>query len=135
MRLSCIQQFLRSLTACVLATTMVVPPAALAQAHIVSPEEMQKEIVAASQAREKDRQAIVSFLSTHTAGKALKTAQLDINRVKTAVSSLSDDELNQLASRVGKAKLDFAAGRISDRDLLWILVGIAALILIIVAVR
>jgi hypothetical protein len=60
---------------------------------------------------------------------------MDPMQVKTAVSSLSDQELAQLASRSTKAQADFAAGRIDDRDLLIILVAIAALILIIVAVR
>jgi hypothetical protein len=41
----------------------------------------------------------------------------------------------QLAARAQKAQADFAAGSISDRDLIIILVCIAALILIIVAVR
>jgi hypothetical protein len=51
------------------------------------------------------------------------------------VSFLSDQELARLAVRSETAQKDFAAGRISDRDLLIILVGIAALILVIVAVR
>jgi hypothetical protein len=55
--------------------------------------------------------------------------------VKTAVASLSDAELAQLASRAEKAQADFAAGHLSDRDLIIILVIIAGLILIIVAVR
>jgi hypothetical protein len=55
--------------------------------------------------------------------------------VKTAVSSLSDQELAQLAARSTKAQADFAAGRLEDRDLLMILVAMAALVLIIVAVR
>jgi hypothetical protein len=55
--------------------------------------------------------------------------------VKKAVASLSDAELAQLASRAQKAQADFAAGHLSDRDLIIILVVIAALILIIVAVR
>ena len=52
-----------------------------------------------------------------------------------AVSQLNDQELAQLASRASKANADFAAGTLSDRDLIIILVAIAALILIIVAVR
>jgi hypothetical protein len=55
--------------------------------------------------------------------------------VKNAVAQLNDQELAQLASRANKAQSDFAAGRLSDRDLIIILVCIAALILIIVAVR
>jgi hypothetical protein len=60
---------------------------------------------------------------------------MDPAQVKTAVSTLSDQELAQLASRAEKAQADFAAGRLSDRDLIIILIAIAALILIIVAVR
>ena len=52
-----------------------------------------------------------------------------------AISTLSDDDLARLASGSDKIDQDFSAGRINDRDLLIILVGIAALILIIVAVR
>jgi len=55
--------------------------------------------------------------------------------VKTAVASLSDDELSQLASRVNKAQTDFAAGRIDDHDLILIILAIAVLVLVIVAVR
>jgi hypothetical protein len=51
------------------------------------------------------------------------------------VSRLSDSELSQLAARASKAQADFAGGRLSDRDLIIVLVAIAALILIIVAVR
>jgi hypothetical protein len=48
---------------------------------------------------------------------------------------MSDDEIAQLSARSEKAQKDFAGGRLSDRDLLIILVGIAALILIVVAVH
>jgi hypothetical protein len=60
---------------------------------------------------------------------------MDATQVKTAVSTLNDAELAQLASRTDKAQANFAAGTLSDRDLIIILVAIAALILIIVAVR
>ena len=65
----------------------------------------------------------------------LGKAKLDPAQLKTAVSTLNDQELAQLAARSEKAQADFAAGRLSDRDLIIILIGIAALILIIVAVR
>jgi hypothetical protein len=60
---------------------------------------------------------------------------MDPQRVKTAVSSLNDEELARMAARAQKVQADFAAGTLSDRDLIIILVAIAALILIIVAVR
>ncbi len=60
---------------------------------------------------------------------------MDPEQVKNAVAGLSDAELTQLAARAQQAQSDFAAGKLSDRDLIIILVAIAALILIIVAVR
>ncbi len=110
-------------------------PGLQAQSHIVSPAEMQKAAVARTQARQQNVQTVTQFLSTPTVKKALKSAHMDPQQVKTAVSSLSDEELARCASRAQKAQADFAAGNMSDRDLLIILVGIAALILIIVAVR
>jgi hypothetical protein len=65
----------------------------------------------------------------------LKTARIDPAQITAAVSTLSDGELAQLASRADKLQNDFAAGQLSNRDLLLILVGLAVVILIIVAVR
>ena len=65
----------------------------------------------------------------------MEAAQINPERVDTAISTLSDEELARLAARADNLDKDFAAGRISDRDLLIIILGIAALVLIIVAVR
>jgi hypothetical protein len=92
-------------------------------------------VVAATQTRQKNIETIRQFVSSPTAEKALKSAHIDANQVKDAVSRLSDSELSQLSARASKAQVDFAAGTLSDRDLIIILVAIAALILIIVAVR
>jgi len=56
-------------------------------------------------------------------------------QVKTAVSTLSDQELAQLASRAHKAQADFAAGTLSNRELIIIIIAVAVLVLIIVAVQ
>lgn len=106
-----------------------------AQSHVVSPADLQKELVTASQARQHNLDTVKQFLSTPTAAKAMKSAQIDPRQVQTAVSTLDDHELAQIAARADKAQADFAAGSLSERDLLWIIVAIAALVLIIVAVR
>lgn len=134
MRLS-VWQPVRTLMAGLLALFFAFPSNLAAQAHVVSPADLQKETVAASQVRQRNLQTVTQFLSSPRAQKALRSAHMDPTQVKTAVSTLSDQELAQLASRSANAQADFAAGRIDDRDLLIILVAIAALILIIVAVR
>ncbi len=132
-----LKQSARAVTACVLAAIFAVPQSLMAQAaaHVVSPADLQKAAVAATQARQQNLETVKELFSSAQAQKALKAAHMDPEQVKNAVSSLSDAEVAQLASRVHKAQADFAAGTLSDRDLIIILVAIAALILIIVAVR
>ncbi len=127
--------FLRNLTACTLIAAFGFQQNLQAQAQFVSPAELQAAVLAASQDQQKDRDTVTRFLSTPQAQKALGAAKLDAGHVRAAIASLNDEELARLAARADKAQADFAAGRLTDRDLLIVLVGLAALILIIVAVR
>jgi hypothetical protein len=129
------RQFVRALAAGTLALVFMIPQDVLAQNHVVSPSELQSAAVASTQAHQRNLDTLQQFMSTPAAEKALKSAHMDAQQVKNAVAQLDDQELAQLASRANKAQSDFAAGRLSDRDLIIILVCIAALILIIVAVR
>ena len=132
---SLLRQSLRVVTACILVMIFAVPQSLLAQAHVVSPADLQHQLLAASQARQSNLETVERFLSSPTAVKALSSLQVNASQVTSAVSSLSDEELAHLAARADKAQADFAAGNITDRDLLIILVAILVLILIIVAVR
>jgi hypothetical protein len=60
---------------------------------------------------------------------------VDPTQVKNAVSSLSDEDVAQLATRADKAQADFAAGKMSDRDMIWLVLAIVVLLLVIIAVR
>jgi pyruvate/2-oxoglutarate dehydrogenase complex dihydrolipoamide acyltransferase (E2) component len=130
-----LRQSLRMIVATLLVALFIVPTDALAQSHVVSPADLQKEAVAASQARQHNIDSVQRLLSTPAAEKALKSAKIDTQQVKTAVSTLDDQELAQLAARANKAQADFSAGTLSERDLILIILGIAILVLIIVAVR
>jgi hypothetical protein len=114
-----------------LITLFALPAILLAQTHVVSQADIHKELVNASQTRQKNLEKVRQLFSSDAAQKALGSPE----QVNAAVSTLSDEELARLASRADKLQDDFAAGRLSDRDLLIILLGIVALILIIVAVR
>ena len=106
-----------------------------AQTHVVSPAALRQQALDASRARAANIEKVSEFMTSSKANQALRRARLDPAQVQAAVSTLGDEELAQLAARATKAQANFAAGDLSDRDLLIILVGIAALILIIVAVR
>jgi len=116
---------------------LAIPQGLFAQVaeHVVSSSELQKAAVNASRVRQENLDTLKQFFSSERAEQALKATHTDPEQVKKAVASLSDDELARLASRARKAQADFAAGHLTDRDLIIILVLIAALILIIVAVR
>jgi hypothetical protein len=125
----------RTLIASVLALFFFVPADMVAQNHVVSSADLRKEAAAASQTRQQNLEAVQKFLFNPTGEKAMKSAGIDPQQVKAAVPTLSDEELAQLAARANKAQADFAAGDLSQREILWIILAIAVLVLIIVAVR
>jgi hypothetical protein len=133
-----LKQCVQAVTASVLVMIFAVPQNLVAQAaaeHLVSPADLQKAAVDASRARQQNLETLRTFFSSAHAQRALKSAHMDPEQVKNAVAGLSDAELTQLAARASHAQSDFVAGTLSDRDLIIIIVAIAALILIIVAVR
>ena len=133
--LALLRQSIRVSTACLLIAVFGVPQNLMAQAHIVSPSDLQKATVAATQVRQRNMETVRNLLSSAAAEKAMRSAHIQPEQVQRGVSNLSDQELAQLASRAEKAQADFAAGNLSDRDLLIIVLAVAALVLIIVAVR
>jgi hypothetical protein len=129
------RDWIRTVLACILATLFVLPQNLIAQDHLVNPSDLQREMVAASRTRQQDMETVRQFLSSPQAEKAMRSAHVNAEQVKSAVSNLNDVELAQMAQRAQKAQTDFAAGNMSDRDLILVLLAIVALILIIVAVR
>lgn len=132
-----LKQFARSITAAALVAFFAIPNNAVAQAanHVVSPSDLAKATVDASQQRQQNIDTLNQFFSSSRAQQALESAHMNPQQVQKAVSGLSDEELAQLANRANKAQMDFAAGNMSDHDLLIILICIAALVLVIVAVH
>src|SRR5262249_3980617 len=126
-------QSIRLLAACLLLTLCAT--GILAQTHVVSQADIHKELVNAAQTRQQNLQKVKGLFSSDETRKAMEAAQISPERVDAAVSTLSAEAVGRLASRADKLDHDFAAGRLNDRDLLIIVLGIAALVLIIVAVR
>jgi hypothetical protein len=126
-------QSVRLLAACFLLTLCAT--SVLAQTHVVSQADIHKELVNAAQTRQKNLEKTRRLFSSDETRKAMEAAKISPDKVDAAISSLSDEELTRLASRADKLDQDFAAGRLSDRDLLIIILGLAALALIVVAAR
>jgi hypothetical protein len=106
-------------------------PVAHAQSHLVSPQALQQQAQAATAARQQNIQTLTKFLSTPVAEQAMKTAKVDPVQVRTAVPTLSNQDLANLASRATKAQQDFAAGFITTGMLLVIIIAVAVAIILI----
>jgi hypothetical protein len=112
---------------------MAVPAGLMAEtAHVVSPADLQKQAMAATQTRQTNVEKVRNFLSTPVAEQAMQKSHIDSGQVKAAVANLGDEELAQLAARADKAQRDFAAGYLSTRDIILIVLGVVVIILIIV---
>lgn len=118
-----------------LSALMTFPQGAIAQDHVVSSSDVKKDLQAATAARKTQLAQVDGFLATSQAKKALDAARIDYQQVHAAVQSLSDEDLARVAAKADQAQKDFAAGKLSDRDLILIILAVAVLVLIIVAVR
>ena len=112
-----------------------IPARAQDKQHVVSLGDLSKDAARPAQTRQANEEAVRTLLSSDQGQKALKSAGLDYQKVDKAVGQLSDEDLAKLAERSRQAQADFAAGRISDRDLLWIVLIAVAIVVIVVAVR
>jgi hypothetical protein len=127
----------RAVMTSVLAPVFAFSPSVFAQApeHVVSSGEMQKAAADAAQTRQQSVDTLNRFFSSEKAEQALRASKIDPQQVKAGIASLSDQELAQLSQRADKAQREFAAGSMSDHDLLLILIAVAVIILIIIAVH
>ncbi len=112
-----------------------VPAGAQDKQHVVSLSDLNKDAAQPAQTRLSNEEAVRSLLSSEQAQKAMKSANLDYQKVDKAVGQLRDEDLAKLAERSRQAQRDFAAGRISDRDLLWIIVIALAIIVLAIALH
>jgi predicted transcriptional regulator len=110
-------------------------PAGAQDKHVVSLSDLNKDAARPAQTRQSNEEAVRSLLSSDQAQKALKSANLDYRKVDKAIGQLSDEDLARLAERSRRAQSDFAAGRISDRDLLWIILIALAVVVLALALR
>jgi len=104
------------------------------QEHVVTLDELKKQGARPAETRQANADAIRHLLSSDAGQKALKSAEVDYQRVDKAVGQLSDEELAKLADRSRRAENDFAAGLISAKTLAYIILATVVIVVIIVLV-
>ena len=104
--------------------------------HVVSVQDLNRDAARPAETRLSNEAALRQLFSSAQAQEALKSANIDYNKVDKAVAQLSDEDAAKLAARSRQLQDNFAAGRassLSDRDLLIIII-IAVLVIALVAV-
>jgi hypothetical protein len=104
------------------------------QQHVVTLGELSKQTERPAEARQANEDAIRHLLSSDPGQKALKSANVNYQRVDKAIGRLSDEELAKLADRSRRAESDFAAGLISAKTLAYIILATVVIVVIIVIV-
>lgn len=106
--------------------------AAPAQDHLVSPQSMQRQLHDSAAERQKNIETINNFLSMPAADKAIRDAHYNPEQVRTAVPTLSNQELASLSARAADAQQKFAAGGLSRTAIGLIAVAFVVLIIVII---
>lgn len=114
-----------SATMAMVVFTVFSVPQAAAQQHIVPLSELDGQMRSAASTRAKNLEDIQRVLSYPAAQAALKKSRVNPEQMRTAVATLSDDELARLSDRARASEKDVEAG---------LVVGILALIGLIVVI-
>ena len=112
-----------------------IPLRAQEKRHVVSFSDLNKDAARLAQTRQANEEAVRTLLSSDPGQKALKSAGVDYQKVDKAVGQMTDEDVAKLAERSRQAQNDFAAGRISDRDLMWIIVIALGIIILALVLR
>jgi hypothetical protein len=130
-----VKRSIEYLSILLLASVLLIPQNVFAQApsHVISSDQLQRDVQSASATRRQNIKEVESFLAMPGAREALASSHINYQQVNDAVPQLSNQELAHLAKVSQNAQNQFAAGSLSDRDLIWILIGVAVIILIVVA--
>jgi hypothetical protein len=108
-------------------------PAALpAGDPLISREELRREVRAISQSRRAHLAQVEKFFHSEAARNALVATPIDAKRVAAAAQLLDDEELARLAARAVALEKDFAAGALSNEHLTYIVIALAAAVLVLI---
>lgn len=118
----------------VLTLSLLIPQVVWSQQQTISPSQLRAAVQEAAKTRKDNLNRVRSFFTSEPVRAALKSGNIDYQRVEKAVATLSADELARLASRTSKIQSDLAAGALSNQELTYIVIALAAAVLVLVIV-
>lgn len=132
--MSYIRPQMRNVVALLLSLIVPAMAARAAEDHVVPLSALHHDATAVTQARQANLAKVDRFFQSEPVEKALHAAKLDGDQVLKAVPLMSDEELARLASRVDAVQTDFAAGSLDNEHLTYVVIALAAAVLVIVLV-
>jgi hypothetical protein len=125
---------MRGIVPAVLVPLLACPAGLIAQTpaedHVVSAQALEQQVQLSSAARQQNIATVTEFLSTPIAQRAMRDSKIDPVQIRTAIPTLSDQELKDLASRSADAQQKFAAGGLTSLALTLIILGIVIIIVV-----
>jgi len=113
-----------------LACVALAAPSARAQDHVVTSQALQQQVQANAASRQQNIETLNNVLSTPLAQQVMKDHHFDPVKVRTAIPTLSDAELANLAQRANDGQQKFSAGLLGLG--IWIILLIAIIVIIVV---
>lgn len=132
---SLFESLVRSSIICCLVFTIASAAPLQAQSSIVQPSELRNALRNEAETRQKNLDQVKTFFESEPVRKALSATPMDSSRIQRAVSTLSPDELAQLAARTQKIQSDFAAGSLTNEQLTYIVIAIGTALIVLLLVK
>jgi len=104
------------------------------QSHLVGVEVAQARLHEAAQQRQTNLATLDAFVTSPDGSAALATLGVNADRVRGSLATLSDGELQELASRAVALDTDPVAGMLTGRQWMWVAaVAVAVLVIVLVS--
>jgi len=123
----------RSTFVVLLICLMVAPSDVRAGKHVIDSKGLQNAIDDAAKIRNDNLQQLQDFLKMPEIQNILKKNSVDTDKVYQATAQLSDEELAKLAKQSQQIQKDFAGGFLSNRELMFLVI-ILAFVIVVIAV-
>lgn len=119
-------------TACALGSVLMLGLPGRAQEQVVPPSELDRMVLEESEARERRQEQVEKFFGGEPAKRVLARTKIDYRKVQEAVAHLDPVELDRLARQVEEVEKNFAAGALTNQQLTYIVIALAAAVLVLV---
>jgi hypothetical protein len=122
----------RTVATLLVVVTFLQPNILLSQEHAVSTAELRHAIQLSAEKRHGDAKLVRDFFSTEKVKNTLNASHLDAQKIEKAVSVMDDEEISQLAGRVQLAQKEMVGGALTNEQLTYIVIALAAAVLVLV---